>query len=81
MALLGSTAQCFNGSEGCKNVFSIPDKTAGFSDLPAFLNEMMANNSKLKPVPYQNLPKGVSNIYISRISIGAARKGIVFTKQ
>lgn len=81
VALLGGNAQCFDNRAICKDVFCIPDKIQRVSDMPGFLDNMTAFERKEKPVLYQNLPQGVSNIYISRISIGASKRGIVFSKQ
>jgi hypothetical protein len=80
LALLGVNAQCFDKREACNAVFSIPDKVSRVTDLPAFLDNMTSFDRSQKPLVFRNLPAGISNIYISRVSVGASRRGIVFIK-
>ncbi|WP_209138217.1 MULTISPECIES: glycosyl hydrolase family 28-related protein [Niastella] len=80
-ALLGSNSQCFANTEACKNVISVPDKSYRISDTLRFIENNTAFDRSVKPVIYRNLPQGVSNIYVSRVTFGAAQKGISFTKQ
>jgi hypothetical protein len=81
VALLGGNTQCFDNREICKNVFSIPDQIYRVGDMPTFLGNMTSFDLAQKPVLLHNLSDGVSNIFISRVSIGASKRGIVFTKQ
>jgi hypothetical protein len=79
LALLGTNAQCI--TDACQNVYSIPDKSYRVSDMPAFIENNTAFDRSQKPELFRNLPNGVSNIYLSRVSIGATKRGIVFRKQ
>jgi hypothetical protein len=79
-AFLGLNAQCFDArNENCKTIISIPDKVINTSDTTAFADEMTRLTRKSKPVPFRELSPGVSNVYISRMSIGAMGKGIIFS--
>jgi hypothetical protein len=80
LALLGSNAQCEDSRPICATVLSIPDKTYGIKDVNTFIDNNTAFDLNQKPLLYRNLPAGVSNIFMSRVSIGASAKGIVFTK-
>jgi hypothetical protein len=79
-ALLGSNTQCFSNTEACKNIYSVPDKVQRVTDTLKFIENMTSFDRSVKPVLYRNLPQGVSNIYVSRVTFGAAQKGITFTK-
>jgi len=80
-ALLGSNAQCFSNTQACKDVLSIPDKVQQVTDTLKFIDNMTSLGRSVKPVLFRELPQGVSNIYVSRVTFGAAQKGITFTKQ
>jgi len=80
-ALLGGNAQCSDNREICKNVLSIPDQLYRVGDVSGFVDDMTSFDRSQKPELYRNLSEGVSNIFISRISIGASKRGIVFSKQ
>lgn len=81
IALLGSNSQCTDARKECQNIYSIPDQVYRVTDMPAFLGNMTAFDRSQKPELFRNLPDGVSNIYMSRVTIGASRRGIVFSKQ
>jgi hypothetical protein len=81
LALLGSNSQCTDTKEACKTIYSITDQVTRISDMPAFLDNMTTFDRNEKPVLFRDLPGGISNIYISRVSIGASRRGVVFSKQ
>jgi hypothetical protein len=78
LALLGTNAQCI--TETCQNVYSIPDQAYRVTDMSGFIDNMTAFDRNQKPVLFQNLPAGTSNIYMSRVSIGACKRGVVFSK-
>lgn len=80
IALLGSNAQCLENKEGCQSVLSIPDQSYRVKDMPSYIESMTAFDRGEKPVMLQNLPAGTSNVYFSRVSIGATKRGIVFSK-
>lgn len=76
-AFLGLNAQCMDAkNKACAMIYSVTDKMSDKLDLPVFLDDMTTLTRKSKPVKYNNLPAGVSNIYISRVSIGTMGKGI-----
>jgi hypothetical protein len=76
-AFLGMTTQCFDTkNKDCNNIRSVPDQMTGVSDLPAYLENMTALTRQNKPVSYRNLAAGVSNICLSRVSIGTLSRGI-----
>jgi hypothetical protein len=81
IALLGTNAQCLDNKDVCQTVFSIPDQTYRVNDATSFIEGMTSFDRSQKPVQFQDLPAGVSNIYFSRVSIGATKRGIVFSKQ
>jgi hypothetical protein len=80
LALLGSNAQCADSRPICQSVLSVPDKTYGIKDVNTFLYNNTKFDLNEKPLLYRNLPNGASNIYVTRVSIGASSKGIIFTK-
>jgi hypothetical protein len=79
IGLLGLNAQCFDKTEKCKSVISIPDKEYKVPDQSSFLETMTAFDRSSSPIPFTNLPAGVSNIYISRVSVFPMPQAIVFT--
>lgn len=80
LALLGSNAQCTDKRPICADALSIPDKTYGIKDVNTFIYNNTAFDLNEKPLPFRNLPASASNIYLTRVSIGATATGIVFTK-
>ncbi|WP_205508582.1 right-handed parallel beta-helix repeat-containing protein [Longitalea arenae] len=80
IALLGSNSQCVDGREACQTIYSIPDQMYRVNSIPAFINDITAFDRSQKPQLFTNLPAGVSNIYMSRVAIGAARRGVVFSR-
>ena len=79
IGLIGANAQCFDKSEACKNIISIPDKVYGVRDVNSFMETMTSFGRSSRPIPFTNLPDGVSNIYISRVSISPVSQALVFT--
>jgi hypothetical protein len=78
-AFLGLNAQCFRANDpSCKNIISIADKLIGVPEANAYLDAMTAFDRDSAPVLAGPLPAGVSNIRISRVSLGTMKKGIIF---
>jgi hypothetical protein len=78
-AFLGFNAQCFKADDpACKTILSINDQLHNVPDVNPFLDTMTARDRESRPILFRNLPAGVSNIYISRVSLGAMSNGIVF---
>jgi hypothetical protein len=79
-AFLGITTQCFKTADpDCKSIKSLPDRQSNVTDLYPFLDAQTEQDRTGRPVPFKNLPAGVSNIFISRVSLGSLDKGIVFS--
>jgi glycosyltransferase involved in cell wall biosynthesis len=78
-AFLGLNAQCFNNNDpGCKLIVSIKDRTANIQQLNSFLDSQTRQDRFDKPRIFRRLPGDASNIYVSRVSIGAVGEAIVF---
>jgi len=79
-AFVGLTAQCFRPDDpACKYIISLPDRLLNEKDTLAALDQGTAFDRESKPVLMKTLPPGVSNIYITRVSLPAlAGKGIGF---
>jgi hypothetical protein len=82
-AFVGLTTQCFRPEDpACKEILSIPDRLLNVKDALAALDQGTAYDRESRPVLLKNLPPGVSNIYITRVSLpAAAGKGIVLTSK
>jgi len=82
-AFIGLNAQCFRGNDpACKGITSIEDKWVNIDDVNGFLEKETSFDRGSRPLLYGELPNGVSNIYISRVSLlGAGRNGMVFSAQ
>lgn len=78
-AFLGLNAQCFRADDpGCKSILSINDQLHNVPDANPFLDTMTTQDRESRPVLFGNLPEGVSNIFISRVSFGVMSNGMVF---
>jgi len=81
-AFLGINTQCFNANDpSCKSIASIPDATHNIGDINPFLDALTAQDRSTEPRMLRNLPAGVSNIYISRVTLGNMQEGILFSKE
>jgi len=82
-AFLGINAQCFLPNDpACKTIISIADRLLNVQDVNTFLDAETAFDRESRPVLYKNLRPGVSNIYVSRVSIvGVRGNSLVFTAQ
>jgi hypothetical protein len=78
-AFLGLNAQCFKPDPACKAIISIADQTRNIPDINSFLDMQTATDRSSSPTIARSLPAGVSNIVVSRVSLGAMARGIVFT--
>src|SRR6202035_1388057 len=78
-AFLGLNAQCFNShNPKCDSIISINDQFRNVPDINSFFEEQTGQDRSSLPLLYKDLPQGVSNINISRVSIGNMNRGIVF---
>ena len=78
-AFLGLNAQCFrNNDPACRYIIGINDRLQNVSDVNKFLDTQTAPARDSRPIPYSNLPAGVSNIYVSRVSFGTMARGLSF---
>lgn len=83
IAMMGITAQCFNTATAkcaTEDPQSFPDMVVNISDLSNFINELTKENSKAMPKPFINLADGISNIYISRVSVENGITACLFQK-
>jgi hypothetical protein len=81
-AFVGLTAQCFRPADpACKQIICIGDRLLNEKDTVAVLDRETAFDRESRPVLLKDLPPGVSNIYITRVSLpDNAGKGIAFIK-
>jgi hypothetical protein len=78
-AFLGLNTQCFNTADPeCKTIYSISDRLNNISDVYPFLDAMTLQDRMGSPRALKNLPAGVTNIDISRVTLGSMNEGIVF---
>jgi pectate lyase-like protein len=77
-AFLGLNSQCFGKDPACMHIISIDDQTPNVADTNQFLDDMTAQDRENMPLLLKNLPSGVSNIYLSRVNLGAMNNGIIF---
>ena len=81
-AFLGINTQCFNKNDAaCANIASVPDLFHNVSDTSRFLDALTAQDRNTRPQMFRNLSPGVSNIYISRVTLGNMQDGILFSKE
>lgn len=83
IAMMGITTQCFN-TAGIQCVTgdpqSLPDVVVNIPKLNVTLNELTRDIRRALPKPFVNLADGVSNIYISRVSVGEGATACFFGK-
>jgi hypothetical protein len=83
LAMLGISSQCSKSKNpNCtsEDPRSVADAVINVSNLDAFIARMSKDSQKAMPRKYKNLPAGVSNILISRVSTYTANTGYTFTK-
>lgn len=81
-AFIGINTQCFNKNDpACNSIASVPDVWHNVTDTSAFLDALTAQDRNTRPQMLRNLPAGVSNIYISRVTLGNMQDGILFGKE
>jgi len=80
-AFIGLTTQCFTpGNPNCADIITVKDETKGSMKMDNFFPEMLADDRAAMPRKYNAVKKGVSSIYISRVSAGDCGTSITFTK-
>ncbi len=70
IAMMGITSQCFQSvNKSCtnENPVSLPDRLVNVSSADLFLKELTNDDRAAVPQSYNNLAKGISNIFISRV--------------
>jgi hypothetical protein len=81
-AFLGLNAQCFRTNDpACRWITCISDRLQNIPNINAFLDSQTAPDRESRPVLLRDLPQGVSNIFISRVSFGAMNRGLDFEAQ
>lgn len=80
-AFLGMSVQCFRPNDpACAAIPTIDDRLVNVADANAYIESETAFDRNSRPRLFKNLSPGISNIYISRISIlGRRGEGISFT--
>jgi hypothetical protein len=79
-AFAGLNAQCFRPNDpACKDIISITDQFRNIANQDSFLDAMTAQDRTNPPRIFTSLPAGASNILISRVTLGTANRGIVFS--
>lgn len=83
IAMMGITTQCFN-TAGIKcateSPESLSDVVVNVPELNSFINGLTKDGRRAMPKPYVNLADGISNIYISRVSVGNGTTACFFGK-
>lgn len=83
IAMLGVSIQCYNTPTvkcATEDPQSVNDMSANITDLKDFINDLTKDTRKAKPRPYVNLADGISNIYISRVSVENGVTACLFRK-
>jgi len=76
---MGFTTQCFTaGRAVCDSIHSKEDRYNNISDRNTFINSMVMQDRQSIPKRFAQLPNGVSNIFLSRLSVGGCKTAIVF---
>jgi hypothetical protein len=79
VAFAGITAQCFiKEDKDCDQTRSFKDRFVNIRDENKFIDEMTRQTRDAVPVPYTVLPKGISNIYLSRVLLDSYVTGLYF---
>jgi hypothetical protein len=83
IAMMGITTQCFD-IPGIKcatgDPLSLPDVVVNVPELNKFINELTRDSRRALPKPYVSLADGVSNIFITRVSVGGGTTACFFTR-
>lgn len=83
IAMMGITTQCFEVA-GIKcatgDPQSLSDVAVNVPELNSFINVLTKDIRRAMPKPFVNLADGVSNIYISRVSVGNGATACFFGK-
>lgn len=76
----GITSQCFYKNDpNCKTTTSYNDRFVNVPDETRFIEEMTRQGLQAAPTPYVVLPPGISNIYLSRVTLDSFITGLQFT--
>jgi hypothetical protein len=79
-AFMGITSQCFTADPKCNNIFTIANVFTGGAKADNFLSSMLAEDRSAIPARFTQRAAAISNVYISRISIGDCNTAIRFSK-
>jgi pectate lyase-like protein len=78
-AFLGLTSQCANAKDPvCGKMATVNDQWQDVRDTTSFLDLETAYDRVSRPELFKDLPAGISNIRLSRVSLGAMTRGVVF---
>ena len=83
IAMVGITTQCFNiAGITCAtgDPQSLEDRSINVPNVDKFINDLTKENRKAMPIPYTNLADGISNVYISRVSVQNGVSACLFNK-
>ncbi|MEO5891094.1 MAG: glycosyl hydrolase family 28-related protein [Ferruginibacter sp.] len=78
----GITTQCFSGTDpDCAALMTTSDVSVNIKNPDIFMDEMTKSLRAARPISYSVKPAGITNFYLSRVSISERyRTGIAFTK-
>ncbi len=83
ICMMGITSQCISTANykcAIEDPQSITDMSVNVPDVNVFLIDMTKDTRKAMPKPYVNLAAGISNIYISRVSVENGSAACLFSK-
>jgi len=76
---LGLNVQCFRANDpACQNISWVEDKWQNVPDINPYLDDLTAQTRESRPLLYKELPSGVSNVLITRVSFGTLKRSIEF---
>lgn len=79
VAFAGINSQCFyKGDPYCELTKSYEDRFVNIGNENKFVDDMTLQTRQARPVQYAVLPKGVSNIYLSRVLLDSYKKALYF---
>lgn len=79
----GFTAQCFDKNRQiCTgNPLSFGEYRKNITDVDSFIMDMTKSDRENAPLQYTKLPQNISNIYLSRVTIGKCGPGVSFINE
>ncbi len=78
---MGLTTQCFiQGNKECLDINTVDNVFKKIENLDSFLSYMLDDDRSALPMKYVKQKEKISNIFISRVSIGDCATAIRFNK-